>query len=402
VSIVRAHPKQDSTGLCPTCYPDCEKSTATDSEGRFAIKDVDANLTFDLLLAGPGYESRIVTSVDPVRNLNEFTLPYTDEQGSTNLTRIAGVIWDEEGQPVAGCMLNCDRFERNGSTFWGGGDQYLRSLVVTDARGLFATPCDPSVNLVHAKIHARNSASQWFDVTPGKDMIIRLQAGVTVSGKVKQAGQPLAGISLGLTLQEPQWGDDSDGYTTTTGADGSFTFQHVPADHTVTLFARTASLAGRGALANRPFQTEGNHTSVDLGELAAVKGIQVKGRIVPPAGSSLPEKTTLYCSRTGTGDSQNMPIGDDGVFELKDLPPGPLWISFRAQGFKFSKKIPSLDWYNGAIVGTVDKDIPDLVLPLDTGEWRYQEEQQEAPAGTNLQPNNEPLRGAKVESSPGK
>ena len=396
VLILRARSKVGVSTLCPTCYPDCQKSASSDELGNFKLTDLDPTLVFDLLVSAPGYQTKVLTGVDPKRFHNDFTIPYIDEEALKGSSRVAGIILDPEGRPAPGCILNCDRFERGGSTYWGGGDRYMDSIVVADPTGRFWSRCDESVTLVHARVDSRLAAREWIDIAPGKDLIVRLHEGVAVSGHITQGGTGVPGVSVGLTINEERMGGDSDGYSAVTGDDGAFTFAHGPADHQVTLFAKTSALAGKGSVDNKPFRTAGNGTKIDIGSLPVEKGFNIKGRIIPPPGVTLPEKTILSLSRTGTGDSMQVPIADDGQFEVKDLPRGSVWISLQSQGFKFSKKNPSLDWYNGAIVGLVAQDVPDLALPLESGSWDFQREQQSAPAGINMQPNDEPLRGAKI------
>ena len=400
VLILRARSKVGVSALCATCYPDCQKSAASDELGNFTLTDLDPTLVFDLLVSASGYQTKVLPSVDPKRFHNDFTIPYIDEEAMKGAARLAGVILDHEGRPVAGCILNCDRFERGNSTQWGGGERYLESIIVSDNSGRFWSRCDESVTMVHARVDTRNAAHEWIDIVPGKDSILRLHDGVTVSGRVLQGTTGVPGIALGLTINEERMGGDSDGYSAVTGDDGSFTFAHVPAKHQVTLFAKRSGLAGKGAVANKAFQTAENGTKTEAGTLFVEKGFTIKGRIIPPQGLTLPEKTILSLSRNNTGDSMQIPIADDGQFEVKDLPRGSVWISLQSQGFKFSKKNPSLDWYNGAIVGLVAQDVLDLALPLEAGSWNFQTDQQSAPAGINMQPNDEPLRGAKINSKP--
>ena len=66
------------------------------------------------------------------------------------------------------------------------------------------------------------------------------------------------------------------------------------------------------------------------------------------------------------------------------------------KSYKFSKRNPSLDWLNGGIVGTVDRDIEDFVVLLEPGEWSLNREEQDRPAGVDAQPYQKPLHGAKL------
>ena len=50
-----------------------------------------------------------------------------------------------------------------------------------------------------------------------------------------------------------------------------------------------------------------------------------------------------------------------------------------------------------AVVGIVDRDISDLTLVLDPGEWQYNgREEEDRPPGVESQPRDQPLRAAKL------
>jgi hypothetical protein len=68
----------------------------------------------------------------------------------------------------------------------------------------------------------------------------------------------------------------------------------------------------------------------------------------------------------------------------------------RLKGYKLSKKNPSLDWLNGGIIGRLHGDLTDFNILLERGNWRYNEEVNDAPPGTNTYPQDQPLRGAKL------
>lgn len=68
------------------------------------------------------------------------------------------------------------------------------------------------------------------------------------------------------------------------------------------------------------------------------------------------------------------------------------------KGYRFSKKNLSLDWLNGGIVGKLDRDIQDLTLLTEPGEWRF-DDCDAVPPGTDSQPDDQPLRGARMQWS---
>ena len=89
-------------------------------------------------------------------------------------------------------------------------------------------------------------------------------------------------------------------------------------------------------------------------------------------------------------------LSPDGRFELGGVPSEAVLLSVRVRGYQFSHKNPSLDWDNGGIIGRVEKDLKNLTILLEPGEWRLNREEKDAPPGTDRQPRGLPLRSAEL------
>jgi hypothetical protein len=394
VTIYRAHPKRGSSVTCPSCFPDCNKSARTDGDGVFLIEGLDPSLQFELLVTAPGYETHVFSRADPAKKRTEYSLPFIDPDLYKMPSRLNGVVLDFEGRPIPGAALNCEGIERGNGTSWGGNNQDVPAMIVSDGAGRFISRCSPQVTLVHARVEARGAAPDWVELKPGRDMIVRLREGVTVSGRLSAGGAPLTNAVVGLTTREREMGKYFSGFDVSTTADGRFEIKNLPADRDYVFYVRLETMSGRGAFKGRQVHAGANGTSVDLGAMAAERGYNIKGKVVVANGAALPE--ALYFSRDDIGDGRKIELDEEGRFEIRDLPQGPVVFNVNGRGVKFSKNNRSLDWYNGRIVGTVDRDIPDLILAVESGEWRWNQEQNEAPAGTNMQPTSEPLQSAKI------
>ncbi len=64
VFVYTAGPRQGTSPLCPSCYPDCTKEATTNSAGAFTIKSLDPKLIFRILAVAEGYRPRIISQVD--------------------------------------------------------------------------------------------------------------------------------------------------------------------------------------------------------------------------------------------------------------------------------------------------------------------------------------------------
>src|SRR5207247_4169025 len=109
----------------------------------------------------------------------------------------------------------------------------------------------------------------------------------------------------------------------------------------------------------------------------------------------IPSNTRLLLGREQAWDHTESLLDEDGRFEFKSVPAEEIGISVRIKGYKFSKENPNLDWLNGGIVGRVNGDVPELILVMEPGEWRYNGEEGQ-PSSGKTQPRDEPLRSAKL------
>ncbi|HKX62185.1 MAG TPA: carboxypeptidase-like regulatory domain-containing protein, partial [Verrucomicrobiae bacterium] len=133
----------------------------------------------------------------------------------------------------------------------------------------------------------------------------------------------------------------------------------------------------------------------DFGTLKVQTGHRVSGRVVLSDGKPVPPDTRIVLGREDAWDNREALLDSEGRFDFIGVPAESVGMSVRIKGYKLSKRNGSLDWYNGGMVGRVEADIPDLIILLEPGEWRYNGDEGEPPSGEN-QPSDKPLRGAKL------
>src|SRR5262245_42745466 len=63
VFIYTAGPKQGTGVLCPSCYADCRKRTATSGNGGFTIASLDPELRFQVLVVAASHQPKLVSKV---------------------------------------------------------------------------------------------------------------------------------------------------------------------------------------------------------------------------------------------------------------------------------------------------------------------------------------------------
>jgi hypothetical protein len=396
VFVYSAGPKKGTATLCPYCYPDCRKKAKTDADGRFKIDSLDPQLRFRLLVVAGGYESRFITHVDPAVGPRQVTIQQLTADDLQAKARIAGMVMDQNGNAVPGATISPEGVEHDSVTQWGGTDQFVDPTAVTDDRGLFLLLCKPQVVSIQAVVEAPNVAKRWVVLKPGSDHLVRMVEGVTVAGLVKDKGMPVRDAVVGLTTSDRACGNYYNCDELATDAEGRFLFPNVPAEREFVLFAKMDSLKDRGVIPSKTFTTGKTGSSVDIGTIEIKPAHRLAGRIVLTDGQPLPPDTRLLLAREKASDTSQATLDDDGRFEFQAVPAEPVSLNLRLGGYKLSHKNPNLDWLNGCIVGTIDRDINDLTILLEPGQWRFNLEQQDKPDGVDAQPYGQPLRGAKL------
>jgi hypothetical protein len=392
VFIYTAGPKQGTSILCPSCYVDCNKKARTDAEGRFQIESLDPTLKFRLLVVAPGFETRFVEGVDPASGPQRISLKLLDPDVLSSPTRIAGMVVDEEGKPVVGAVIGPEGVQRGTSTHWGGTDRFVDPLSVAGDEGRFLLLCKEDVQAVHAVVEGPGVAKRWVELKPGRDHLIRMTEGVTVTGLIERDGRPMTNVVVGLVTSERRCGEFMRCDGLATDQEGRFLIPNVPPEREFVLYAKMDSLTGRGTLPTKTFRTGKSGTTSKIGALTAEPGFRLAGRVVLSDGNAIPAGTRMYFGREQAWDPLDIELGPEGRFELTDIPAESVSFGVRIKGYKFSKGNPNLDWLNGGLVGRVDGDITDLTLLMEPGEWRYNGEEGEPPDGVS-QPRERPLRG---------
>lgn len=395
VFIYTAGPKVGTGVTCPSCYPDCAKRANTDAGGAFKIPSLDPALLFRLLVVAPGYESQFAPKTDPAQGGKTLTLAPLSAEKLKSKTRIAGMVLDAEGKPSPGATISPEGVARGTGTQWGGTDKFVDPLAVADEQGHFWLFCTEGVDAVHAVAEGRGVARRWVELKPGRDHLVRMQEGATVTGRIEKDGRPLKGVQVGLTTVDRAAGNFFRLDELATDKDGFFLLPNVPPGRDFVLYAKMESLRGQGAVPSKTFNSGKTGTEIKLGKLAVQPAHRVAGRVVLSDGKAVPPNTRLLLGREGAWDHTEATLDAEGRFEFTDVPAEAVGLSLRIKGYKFSKRNPSLDWLNGGLVGRVSGDLPDLTLLMEPGEWRYNGDEGEAPGGQS-QPRDQPLRGVKL------
>jgi hypothetical protein len=250
------------------------------------------------------------------------------------------------------------------------------------------------VEKVYALAEARGVARRWVELQPGADHLVRMEEGVTLSGRLEKLGQPVPNLVVGVSTTDRTCGEFFHGDEVATDKNGVFLLPNIPPHREFVFFVKMDSAAGQGMLEPKILRTGTNGQHLKLGTLQLQPGYRVAGRVVLADNKPVPPGTHLSLGREQAWDQAQAVVDSDGSFAFEGVATEAISLSTRVKGYKYSKRNLSLDWLNGGLVGRVTGNLTNLTLLLEPGEWRYNGKEGEPPGGVS-QPRDQPLRGSK-------
>lgn len=192
--------------------------------------------------------------------------------------------------------------------------------TVSDAKGAFVLGHLPATPVSVTIAHVDHDEATFESVTPAVGAAsaeardFPLGEGARIAGRVTRAGgTPSAGERVSLS----EGFNFAAGRSTTTAADGSYSFANVPPGDKYTISVGAG--AGRSAQSKRDVRAvEGETTTVDF---SASGGQRLAGRVLrdeKPAGAV----NVSVIAAEGASFSGSARSGDDGAFAVEGVPPG--------------------------------------------------------------------------------
>jgi uncharacterized GH25 family protein len=363
-ATVMVHSAGAKTGYsvyCPTCYKDCRKRTVTDSGGTFTISGLSPDLWFTLMAVKDGYSAAYVEKADPAKGPAEpATLkPRPAIYDVSQIVR--GMVVDTHGTPLKDAVVEQSgikfRDARGVGTRFGAID-WIDQAVVTNDKGEFEIAYSkPAVEMI-LKVEARGMAPKLFTEPTGADRkTITVSDGAVVRGRLMCNGKPVGNAEVGLITQNRRSGQTYPEVRIGTRDDGTFAITNVPTGRIWLLYPKMESLIARGIGADVvPLETKDDGQEVDLGDIQLKPAYTLRGKVVLTDGKPVPTDMHLTLSADRAWDSQIVPIGADGSFEVRALPPGVYGLAPGVKGYT-----PANGFEVDALV---NKDMSDYVIRL--------------------------------------
>ncbi len=191
-----------------------------------------------------------------------------------------------------------------------------------------------------------------------------------MKGRLVMNGKPMPGIAVGLVQADRRIRTFVGEYIIATDVDGNFLFSNVVSNQQMYVYGKMESLKSVGAVTSCECETKADGQTVDVGDLQIQPAHTLAGKVVLSDGKSVPEKIRIIISRKKAWDSRLVELAAAGSFHVDGLPMECVDVTVEVPGYRLSEKNANLDKIHGfSLRGVVDRDIPDLVVLLEPGEF---------------------------------
>lgn len=334
VDVAAAAPKQGPALLCPTCYPDCSKSTRTDADGRFTFTGLDPSLKFSLLASAPDREPAQTRATDPTKGDVAITLAPRSTDFPPART-VVGTLVDDRGKPVGGALLY-PAGAKTAEDHWSGQVEGV-SPTVSDDDGDFRVVLPESFQGVDLEVTAQGFAgtlARLLKPGPERHRIV-VPSGARVTGKLSHDGKPVPDCRIAV-VQEERGGEGHfiKAVAAVTADDGTFLFERLPASQSYVIFTIAGAGPQRLVLTTQRFLVPADRETRDLGELPLISARRLAGRVDMGPGRKLPRDTRVLVHRNPAWDSVVVRLDEEGRFAVEGLPPEVYEVRVHADGYR--------------------------------------------------------------------
>ena len=382
--------------------PGLGAETKTDAAGHFVLPPLPDNKLYRLIIAADGFEAAIYGGADPKSDPIQVRFAPSPAPGERGEYAIRGRLVDAQGRPVALASVEPDGISTSpGSRSWGGSHGFPDQVLSNTNGEFILSRKDPFLRL-QVEVHATGlaPANFWLDVTNGVTTI-ELGVGAVVKGRVLKDGKPLGGLRIGISGKDRSSDVYAGHYETKVNADGTFAFNHLPANTAWYYYGLMASFRPYGALPPTLVQTSTDGETTDLGEVEVAPGLKLGGRVQTRHGEPVPKGLEVRLGYDTAWDSQSARVDDQGRFALDGISKGQVQVSLNQRGWRLTGANRSLDlWNPWQLTGLIEQDKLDLLLVMEKGEERQNYDSSNGQLPSQDWPQNRALAGAEPSGPP--
>lgn len=276
------------------------RSVVSDPNGRFELVGLPPGERQFVYVIAKGYTTRrVVLAIEENKILPDLKIELTEG------ARVAGVVRDEDGKPVAGARVKTFHFTNHPVTTGDDGRFEIEGLDPA-----FGTYYMQAVHPNYPAVQKSFPAPKTGQAAPVQ---VVLKSGGAVHGRVTDGrGNPVAGVLVGNTTSRGMWNC----LTGRTDAEGMYRLKNVPVGELIlwAIADEYAPYAERLSLENS--QTE------KLADIQLADPRPLRGRIVDTEGNAVPGATVRIWEYKGVRSFSAFKDQSDsgGVFVIRNAP----------------------------------------------------------------------------------
>ncbi len=347
------------------------RETKTSADGSFSMELPD-NQLYRLMIIAERLEPMFYAGADPKADPIEIRIPPATNKATNFKFMVRATVLGPDNQPMPYAIIEREGVSYNGGTSWGSNED-MPEQVIADAQGQFALGRNRPFTRVQVKVHAPGLAiaHDWLDVTNSPETI-KMDAGVTIRGRVVKDGKPLAKVEVGLTGSDRSSEVFAGHFSTETDTNGVFEFLHAQSNIGWYLHGKGNSLKKYGALPFKAITSGAAGTTNDIGDFQVTPGLHLAGQFKTAHGEPLPKGLKIGVGYDKGWDSQTVVADADGKFRVDGLTPEQIEVWFQNDNWMLTVANPSLtEWNFGQMSGQLEKSKDDLVIVIQPGKGNH-------------------------------